>query len=286
MRKIGILESSGDAERFHHFLTSEGIENRIDQSAPVWEVWILNDDELEKAQAELDSFINFPNDPRFKVKPQPRVQPSPPSKSVMWSGSRDIPVTRFLLVSCILMTVYTGMGRNKPEVMNWLYFSHFVKPDGTWSFPPEIMHGEIWRIWTPVFVHLSFFHLAFNLYFLWILGNTIERTKGSGKFLLFCLVTGAGAHFTQYFVVGPNFSGISGVVYGLLGYLWMKQMVVPEEGYVLPDTLVIQMLIWLFLGLSGVLDAWGFPVANGAHFGGLLAGMLLGSFPNLRHRTA
>ncbi|QDT35242.1 rhomboid family intramembrane serine protease [Thalassoglobus polymorphus] len=280
MRKIGTLESSKDAERFHRFLRSEGIDNQIDQVPPSWEIWVLSDADLDRAKAELESFKNFPTDKRFNVKhvPPPKAQPEAKAPRRR-ARSHDIPVTRFLLISCIVLTIYTGMGTRHPELMGKLKFSNVAKVGETFQVPPEILHGEIWRIFTPAFIHGSFFHLAFNLYFLWILGNTIERTKGSILFALLCFVTAVGGHFTQYFIVGPNFIGISGVVYGLLGYLWMKQMVSPEEGYAIPDILIVQMLIWLMLGISGVLESWGIPVANGAHFGGLLAGMLLGAFP-------
>lgn len=288
MRKIGTLESAKAAERFHRYLMSIDIENQVDEQPPVWEVWVTNDEQLEAAKAELESFANFPDDPRFALKNLPpakkKRQVAQPTQRR--PGSSEIPVTRFLIVGSVLMTIYTGMGTLHREVMYALKFSKYVKPDGLFSLPPEIMRGEVWRIFTPAFVHGSVFHLLFNMYFLWILGNTIERTKGSGRFLLYCLITAAGAHFTQYFVVGPNFIGISGVVYGLLGFLWMKQMVAPEEGYYVPDMLVVQMLIWLFLGISGVLESWGIPVANGAHFGGLLAGMLIATVPSRKPAQA
>lgn len=282
MRKIGTLESAKAAEKFHRFLQSIEIESQVDEHPPVWEVWITDDDQLEKAKAELESFVNFPDDARFNVKnlPPAKKKSTAPAVRKKRASANDIPVTRFLLIGSIMMTIYTGMGARHPEVTYALSFSKYVKPDGFWHLPPEIMRGEIWRIFTPVFIHLSVFHLLFNMYFLWLLGNTIERTKGSFRFLVYCLLTAAGAHFTQYFIVDAGFSGISGVVYGLFGFLWMKQMVAPEEGYFVPDMLLAQLLIWLFLGISGVLDAWGLPIANGAHFGGLLAGMLIGSLPS------
>lgn len=286
MRKIGTIGSAKAAETFHQFLRSEGIENRVDEVGQAWEVWVLSDDDLPRARDEFASYERFPSDPRFKVKPLPKPAESQPRTRQMSEGSSTIPVTRFLLVGCIALTIYTGMGTRHPEVMRVLMFSQYVKPAVGWAWPVEIMQGEIWRIFTPAFIHGSFLHLAFNLYFLWILGNTIERTKGSARFLIFCLVTAAGAHFTEYFVTGPNFIGISGVVFGLLGYLWMKQMVSPEEGYYVPDIIVIQMGIWLALGISGALEAWGIHVANGAHLGGLLTGMLLGSFRSRRYSGA
>ncbi len=289
MRKIGTLESSGDAEKFHRFLLSEEIENRIDQVPPEWEIWVFSDNDLDRARAELDSFKNSPNEKRFNVKhvPAPKKDEHTPKTSRRRStGSSEVPATRFLVVSCVMMTLYTGLGQRHPELMQWLMFSKYVKPETGWQWPVEIMNGEIWRIFTPVFVHGSFWHLVFNMYFLWMLGNIIERTKGSARFLIICLATAAGAHFTQYFIVGPSFIGISGVVYGLLGYLWMKQMLAPEEGYFLPDSLITWMLMWLFLGIFGILDSMGLHIANGAHFGGLLTGMLLGSFPSRRYSVS
>lgn len=280
MRKIGVLQSAEKAETLHRFLLAEGIENRIDQVPPDWEVWVVSDDDLEKAKAELDSFINFPDDPRFRVKHVP-ARPSKPavqSRPQRRRPSSDIPVTRFLIVSCVMIALYTGFGKSHADLQRWLVFSKYVKPEPIWIFPPEILQGEIWRIFTPALMHGSLLHLGFNMYLMWILGNTLERTQGSGRFLFYCLLTGAGAHFTQYIFVGPNFLGISGVVYGLIGYLWMRQMVAPEDGYFVPEGLLVTMLFWLILGVTGALESWGMPVANGAHLGGLFAGMLLGSF--------
>jgi GlpG protein len=65
--------------------------------------------------------------------------------------------------------------------------------------------------------------------------------------------------------------GISGVVYALFGYLWMKGRVEPEQGMILHPSSVRIMLLWLLLGFTPF-----FPFANGAHIGGLIVGMLFG----------
>lgn len=279
MRKIGTLESAKAAEKFHRFLLSEGIENRVEHVPPDWEVWVINDDELDRARNELDSFKNFPDDKRFQVKHVPQQNRDVQRPRRRPTSSYAIPATRFFLVGCVMMTLYTGLGVRRADVMEWIVFSLQDKVPGSWLPPPEIMNGEVWRIFTPMFVHGSFFHLFFNMYWLWILGNTIERTQGTATFVMICLISAAGGHFTEYYISGPNFIGFSGVAYGLFGYVWMKSLVSPEEGFFMPDSIVYIMLGWLILGISGILESWGMNIANGAHFGGMLSGMLLGCFP-------
>ena len=94
MRKIGTLESARTAETFHRFLRSEGIENKVDHVPPVWEVWVLSDDQLEKAKAELESFKNFPGDKRFHVKHVPPAREQDKPKTFRRSGISEIAATR------------------------------------------------------------------------------------------------------------------------------------------------------------------------------------------------
>ena len=72
---------------------------------------------------------------------------------------------------------------------------------------------------------------------------------------------------------GPQlFEGMSGVVYALFGYIWMKGLYQPEQGMTLhPNTITI-MLLWLVLCMTGSMG----PVANAAHFMGLVAGVAFG----------
>jgi len=74
---------------------------------------------------------------------------------------------------------------------------------------------------------------------------------------------------------GPFFLGISGVVYGLMGYLWMKAVFDPGAGLSVSAGTVVFLLGWMTLGFTGVLQST-LPMANLAHAVGLLAGMMLG----------
>lgn len=143
--------------------------------------------------------------------------------------------------------------------------------------------GEFWRLLTPAFLHFGALHLVFNGLWLWFFGLRIEAVLGSRHYLLFFLGTAMAANFAQ-FSTGPSvFGGMSGVVYALIGYIWMRQKYDPHPALAVPPGIIGFMLMWLILCLTGVVDAFmaSGGVANGAHVGGLLAGMawaILGSY--------
>ena len=74
-----------------------------------------------------------------------------------------------------------------------------------------------------------------------------------------------------------HFGGMSGVIYGLLGYIWIRNLLAPHPLIALPKELIIFMIGWLFVCMTGILDVLlGVGIANAAHATGLLIGMLLG----------
>src|SRR5262249_26728629 len=103
-------------------------------------------------------------------------------------------------------------------------------------------------------------------------GTAIERRKGWLMLLLLVLVSGALGNFGQYLASGPFFGGMSGVVYALFGYIWMKGKYEPWEGLGVPQQTVMIMLVWLVACFSGYLG----DIANTAHLVGLIVGMAFG----------
>ncbi len=133
----------------------------------------------------------------------------------------------------------------------------------------EIIHGQIWRLITPIFLHMSFLHILFNMLWFKDLGYLIEHSFGKYFLLAFVLITGLISNFCQYIVSGPQFGGMSGVLYAMLGFIWVYKKLNSDFEYSLPRFDVGMMIGWFFLCLTGVLG----PIANTAHGGGLVAGI-------------
>jgi GlpG protein len=150
----------------------------------------------------------------------------------------------------------------------------------------EILQGQVWRVFTPCLLHAGILHLLFNMLWLWLLGKQIEERVSKSHYLIMILLIGAFSNTVQYLMSGPNFLGFSGVVCGLAGYVWIRQKVAPWEGYPLPKSTFLFLMIFV-LGIT-VLQLISFValffhiadlpinIANSAHISGALFGMLLG----------
>lgn len=89
---------------------------------------------------------------------------------------------------------------------------------------------------------------------------------------------GLASNFAQYWWAGPSlFGGLSGVLYGLLGHCWIYQRLAPNPAYRLPPGVLVMMLAWLLICMTGIFELLQFgAIANAAHVGGLLTGCLTG----------
>ena len=146
----------------------------------------------------------------------------------------------------------------------------------------SILDGQYWRLITPAFLQVGGWpHLIFNMYWLYLAGALVETRRGGLALLVIALVTGIVANLAQYWWKGPSFGGMSGVGFGLFGYIWMKSRYDPRAGIYAPPDLVLQFMIWLVICMSGIIG----QIANAAHMGGLLAGMAIGYAPVLLRKA-
>jgi GlpG protein len=132
-----------------------------------------------------------------------------------------------------------------------------------------------------MFMHGDAMHLAFNMLWIYFLGSAIERLQGSLLFLALVLGTAfvglnvhvlmSGMEFLPPALQGTPFAiGASGAVFGLFGYLWVRPAIDPDYPIRLVPMNVVLMLGWLVLCMTPLIP----NVANGAHLGGLFAGIL------------
>lgn len=180
----------------------------------------------------------------------------------------DSPTLSFLLIGIsIAVSIFSQLG-SSDQILNYL----FIADPNTSGFD-SISHGEVWRLITPIFIHFGLMHIVFNMMWMWDLGRMVEWRCGTVFMGIFVAVTGVASNLAQYVMTGsPFFGGMSGVIYGLLGFVWMQGKHNPRFGFVLNKGTVGMMLIWFVLCWTGLLG----PIANWAHTAGLLIGTAWG----------
>ncbi|WP_137885430.1 rhomboid family intramembrane serine protease [Pseudomonas sp. 2FE] len=222
-------------------------------------------------------YRRFPEgDPDFQLVPAS----APENTGGFVQQLRDNPLTTWVLLLTLLVAGVTLLGDNFATI-RWLSFQDFQIQGDYIVFTPlaeSLAAGQWWRLITPMLIHFGVLHLAMNAMWFWELGRRIEARQGGVMLLGLTLLFGLVSNCVQYVFAGPAlFGGLSGVLYGLLGHCWIFQRLAPSTAYHLPKGVVVMMLIWLLVCLSGVTETLGFgAIANGAHVGGLLVGCATG----------
>ena len=207
-------------------------------------------------------------------------EPAGQSRPGLVTQLRASPVTTGVLLACLVVAAISLLG-DRLEGLRWLTFLDFHVEGDYLYFTPwadALSSGQWWRLVTPMLIHFGILHLAMNALWYWELGRRIEWRQGSWTLLTLTLLYSLVSNLAQYLWSGPSlFGGLSGVLYGLLGHCWLYQWLAPHPLYRLPKGVLVMMLAWLGLCMSGLVSVLGFgEIANGAHVGGLLIGCLTG----------
>lgn len=290
MRSIGFLNTKESAERFSQILTVENVDHRIEKEDCGFEVWVFSDDEIPKAKDIFQKFLQDPKsiyhpvyeeeakkikDQMIRELKQDRSQQRSLRQEWVVFQSRMQPVTTILIAISVVVALYSRLGADAASLSKLFITEYMIQGrmiEYHLNLPEIATQYQFWRLVTPVFIHFGFIHVLFNMLWLKDLGNMIEWKKGGLFFLFLFLITAIPSNLGQYFMSGPSFGGMSGVVYGLLGYVWMKGKYDPRSGLILHKSTVTMMIVWFFLCLTGLLG----PVANTAHGVGLVAGIVIG----------
>ena len=143
-----------------------------------------------------------------------------------------------------------------------------------------LSEGDYWRLLSPILLHFSLSHLVFNMLSLYIFASRLEVRQGHLHILGIILFTGILSNTTQYYFSDQTtlFGGMSGVVYGLMGYCFMREQIDKHWFFGLPTVYYGIMCVWLLIGFTDFTGFLGLgSMANAAHTSGLLAGGLLGA---------
>jgi len=285
MRSIGNLPNEQQARLFGDYLLAQGIQNEVETDADnSWLIWVADDDHLSKAREFLESFRSNPVSPEFarKAADAERVRSEEKKSQAAWRrkvrGRRSIfpgtsafgagPLTFVLVCACATVAALSNLGKNQ-EAIRGLFIS-YIMPAGGWFL--EVRAGEFWRLFTPMLIHFGWPHILFNMLWLFRLGSMIESSIGQGRFALLTLAIAGSSNVAQYVYAGPGFGGMSGVNYGLFGYIWMRGKYDPASGLYLNPQDKLLMLVWFVVCFTGEVG----PVANTAHAVGLIVGVVWG----------
>jgi len=300
MRSIGEIDNEDQAKRFGDYLLVSGIPCDIeDEEDGTWSIWVHDDDQIEKAEAELSQFNQEPEDSRYKeAKTKAEKIRLEEAKADELAAKRQIDVrtqvfgqeagatpylTYFMIGLCVLAAFFTKVGTAPEANAQWTITEYVMDGSMIRWLPglPEIRSGHLWRVITPIFLHFGFMHIIFNLYWLHYLGGGLEGRLGMFKFALFILFTAALSNIGQYIVEGsPSFGGMSGVNYALFGYIWIRGDRDPSFGIQLDRSTITLLLIWFAICFTGLVG----NIANTAHTVGLVAGAAWGWFAAHQNR--
>ncbi|MEM1189775.1 MAG: rhomboid family intramembrane serine protease [Pseudomonadota bacterium] len=259
-----------DLRTLSALLAQQQIVHKIAEVRGAQVVLLAVDDDEERAAALLERWRR--GDAEVSTRSVARAERRPSPLSVALRA----PVTLTLIVVAILGFLLVVSGAPVSWVAKITY-QPFAIVNGRAEF--GVASGEYWRLVTPVFLHFGWMHIVFNCLWCWELGKRIEVALGSLNLAGLFLVTAVLSNSVQHAVSGPVlFGGLSGVVYGFLGFSWVAGRLNRRWlGLAPPTPIMLFMVGWLLVCIVGVFDVLGFSVANGAHVGGLLTGALLGA---------
>ena len=194
------------------------------------------------------------------------------------SGRKSFPVVTYALIALNVLFFFVELSGSEAFIQRWAFVpSRFVANP----------IGDVLTLFTAMFMHAGWVHLAGNMLYLWIFGDNVEDRFGHLPFIVFYLLCGLAATFAQLaFNLGssvPNL-GASGALAGVLGaYILLfpqGRIKVLQSQQVIQVPALIVIGLWIVLqifsgvGSIGATEDTG-GVAYMAHIGGFIAGFLL-----------
>lgn len=241
------------------------------------ELWLLDPSQLPAVE-QLMSI--WKDDPTLLQQAQPAAVVRTSSRSGILSQLKLSPVTASLLLLTLLVAVITQLGADIKTV-GYFSISPFDIKNGHiyfYDLAEVFSKGEYWRFFTPTLLHFSVLHIIFNTLWIWEIGGKLERILGSVVWSIGVFVIAVLSNVLQYQISGyPLFGGLSGVVYGLIGFAWLLPLLNKRWPTIISKQLMVFFVVWLGIGYTPFPEMLGLgSIANTAHTIGLLSGLVLG----------
>ncbi len=201
---------------------------------------------------------------------EPEIYPSPasPPARVLVQMPQTRPIVTYVIMG---LTIFVYLLQ-----LAGLFFlgQDFVAERGL-KVNELIVAGQLWRLFTPMLLHGSVLHIAFNMYALYAFGRRLERFYGHGLFLTMYVLAGFCGNVLSFAFSDAPSLGASTAIFGLLGaegvFLFQNWKVFGPAARVDLQNLLILLVINLVIGMGARFDNWG-------HLGGLIGGAVFAWF--------
>lgn len=236
------------------------------------------------------------NDSPTFISDRPQVDREPvPTWSRPNSMQRQMVRTRFAISQIPRLVTYILIGINVAIYIVLAILSQNVlsiSQDVLVNFGAQVnflvAQGQIWRIFTAMFLHFSITHIGLNMLSLFFVGSAVEIMYGKWRYLLIYLASGIIGGIITFFLMPPETlaAGASGAIFGVFGALGVFYIVNRQALGAYGRGAITNWLFWIGLNLVFGFSVPGIGIWD--HIGGLVAGMLLGFLlmPRLRRRSS
>lgn len=279
MIRVAAVPETVAMARFSQWLEQQQVVHEIRHEDGHQVLMIENEALYEPVFKALEHYLDDPENYPAAAGQGASPRRRPPGH---WQASpRQAPLTLGLILLAGLVAWFTGFGSRDELVAMLTFVNPFEYPTGSLDQRIEALtgtlaSGQFWRLLTPDILHFSLMHLVFNAAMLWFLGSQIEVMDGRGHAVGVFLLSSLLANGSQFLISGPLFGGLSGVVYAVLGYAWISNRFRPRFEF--PPALMTVAIVWLLIGFTPLTQVlMGASMANSAHLGGLIGGLVYGA---------
>lgn len=248
-------------------LWQEKIPHRVVMNKDSQDLWVARMEDAEQVKIWVQQWQ------AGELPDKPDAQENTPwqvSFQQYFIAASAFPLTVIMLLALVVIFILQQIGII--EIANWL-----LNPQ-LWSGEKldasSFWQNEVYLWWSPALIHLSFMHLLMNGFWWWVLAREVETRDGHLLLLVLTLGLAIGAGFAQYLAVGPYFAGLSGVTYGLMGWIWGRQTFKAAQ-YQLPAWLFPLMIFFMLMTM--LVDGVGMDLKIGheSHLAGAIIGVVL-----------
>jgi len=264
------IEHHNIALLFSNYVESLGLSIEVTKAEDGYVLSCI-EEQLEAVKTEFEAFIQQPNHEKYQQAAWQHGEVSNVSSQYPTLGS-DFKsqflahagiVTLVVFIACWLVYVLSVLGWASP-LFHHLQFYRELSLESLIANPIKLIG--------PALFHFSLLHIAFNTMWWWQLGGSIEKILGKGELINLFLISAIISNLGQFLVTGPNFGGLSGVVYALVGYVWFMGWLAPQKGLYISKPVVGFLMVWMLLGFVDLLPV---NMANTAHLLGMITGCIL-----------